>query len=206
MDSGKVSLIVSCLALLLSTPLSILGNILTPKVRDWWAVNTGRQRLEKRIRTLQEKLRVTEESWCFTDAEWEIFENSYWNNEIFLISGILALVLLFSMLLMQVSSLGVSVTQLSLSSSLAKQVSGNAELTGNMIQHILRSLTYAKRLLPLAPVLSLILSAMIIWRENVHSRNRANHSKIGRQDIRKRIDTLSQKLPVSPGQGASLQV
>jgi len=90
MDPSKISLIsliVSCVALFLTIPFAIFGNILTPKVRDWWAANTGRQRLEKRIRTLQEKLRIAEESWCFTDAEWEIYEDSYWGRYILLFGG-----------------------------------------------------------------------------------------------------------------------
>jgi hypothetical protein len=208
MDLGKLSLIVSCLAFFLAIPLSILGNILTPRVRDWYAANAGRQRLEKRISTLQGKLHIAEESWCFTDAEWEIYEDSYWNRSVFLIAGMVLLFLVFTLIFLQLSSLGYSGTQLQLSSRLAKQVpgGGQAELMAQSAQFVDRALMEAERTSPLVIVLNIMLLAMVIWRDTVYVRNRANHSEKGRKEIRKRIDKLSQKLPVSPGQGASGQV
>jgi hypothetical protein len=51
--------IVSLVALLLAFPLSLLANLATPKIRNWWA-ERSKTALENRIRKLEAELRKLE--------------------------------------------------------------------------------------------------------------------------------------------------
>lgn len=60
LDMNKVSLVVSICALILAIPLSIVGNLLTPKLRDWYST-TSEKRLQARIAKLNSQLKESEQ-------------------------------------------------------------------------------------------------------------------------------------------------
>ncbi len=72
MDTNKVALTVSVVALFLTIPLSIVGNLLTPRVRTWYST-TNQKRLLNRIEQLQYRLFQTHREWTFSPAEWEMY-------------------------------------------------------------------------------------------------------------------------------------
>lgn len=52
MDANRVALVVSVAALVLTVPLAIAANLLTPRIRDWYSTTTNR-RLTKRLAALE---------------------------------------------------------------------------------------------------------------------------------------------------------
>jgi hypothetical protein len=55
-DVGTWGIVLGALALLLAVPLSIIGNILTPKFLNWWAERSI-ESLQKRIDKSEDRLR-----------------------------------------------------------------------------------------------------------------------------------------------------
>jgi predicted PurR-regulated permease PerM len=74
-DINKIALVISIAALVLALPLGIVGNILTPKLRDWYST-TSQKRLRARIATLSAQLAKSEQQWTFTEAEWAQFKTN----------------------------------------------------------------------------------------------------------------------------------
>jgi hypothetical protein len=69
MDMNKASLVIGVSALILTVPLTIVGNLLTPKLRDWYST-TSEKRLRARIATLTSQLVQSAREWTFTTVEW----------------------------------------------------------------------------------------------------------------------------------------
>jgi hypothetical protein len=72
MDLSTVGFLVGVLALILAVPLAVLANLLTPRVQAWYST-TSLNRVNKRLMQLTIRLRLSEESWTFTPAEWELY-------------------------------------------------------------------------------------------------------------------------------------
>ena len=68
----NISLVISIAALVLTIPCSIIANMVTPKLRNWWAARS-RQSLEARISTLQAELARGELLPAMTVTEEYIF-------------------------------------------------------------------------------------------------------------------------------------
>lgn len=68
MDLTKLGLILAIILFVLSFPLGIVGNLLAPKLGDWYSTSSQRK-LRARIRVLRDRLNECER-WTFTDAEW----------------------------------------------------------------------------------------------------------------------------------------
>jgi hypothetical protein len=196
MDLGKLSLILSCVAVLLSIPLSVLANILTPKIRDWWTAHTGQPRLNKRIQALQHGLHVAEEEWCFTHAEWEIYEESIWCKNILLLGGALLLGLVTIGVFLQFSALGLSGVQLVLSSGLPKPQPGSAqaELSARASQLTKQAIHSTYGAIRFVQALNVLVAVMIVWRQVVYYRNERDHTEKGRKKIQQRINKLRSRL------------
>ena len=69
MDLIIVVFAVGIVSLLLTVPLSLVGNLLAPKLRDWYST-TSQKRLRTRIESLSNQLSESEREWTFTEAEW----------------------------------------------------------------------------------------------------------------------------------------
>jgi len=69
MELTKYGLILGTLAVILAVPLSVVANLLTPHIRDWYG-RTSSRRLKKRIALLRERVSKTHSEWTFTPAEW----------------------------------------------------------------------------------------------------------------------------------------
>jgi len=68
----KAPYFLSIILFVLSFPLGIVGNLLAPKLRDWYAT-TSQMRLRARIDFLSNELRKSEQLWTFSEAEWAQF-------------------------------------------------------------------------------------------------------------------------------------
>jgi hypothetical protein len=80
MNLNKGSLYIGVVALLLAVPLSIIANLLTPPIREWYSA-TNQKRLRKRVGELEEKLRASEAAeWTFTPAEWLTYRTAVGTN------------------------------------------------------------------------------------------------------------------------------
>jgi hypothetical protein len=76
MDLNRAGLLVGVLALVLAVPLAVLANVLTPKVQSWYST-TSLNRVNKRLMQLTLRLKLSEELWTFTPAEWELYGEGY---------------------------------------------------------------------------------------------------------------------------------
>src|ERR1700730_6723738 len=74
MDLNTLALTISVVALALTVPLSIAGNLLTPRIRDWYSTTTSR-RLKKRIEALERELESVKDQALFSGAELEVLLN-----------------------------------------------------------------------------------------------------------------------------------
>lgn len=71
MDINRFGVAVGIVALFLAVPLTILGNILTPHVREWYST-TSSKRLQRRIAQIEATLSLAKTAWTFTQPEWAI--------------------------------------------------------------------------------------------------------------------------------------
>jgi hypothetical protein len=69
--SAKLGVIIG---IILAIPLSVVANLITPYVREWWST-TSQERLNHRIDRLRILLKEFEQSWTFTEQEWVIVRN-----------------------------------------------------------------------------------------------------------------------------------
>ena len=76
MDISKAGLYITVLAVVLAVPLSVVANLVTPKIRDWYS-STSEKRLRRRITELELKLRSYEIEWVFSPADWDLFSLIY---------------------------------------------------------------------------------------------------------------------------------
>jgi hypothetical protein len=70
-DPGAWGLVLGIAAILLAIPLSVIGNLLTPKFRNWWA-SRSRSALERRIKALKAELGVMETYPALSETEDQI--------------------------------------------------------------------------------------------------------------------------------------
>ena len=196
MKFDKLGFILSCLALILAVPLSVLGNVLTPKIRDWWAANTGQQRLNKRIQALQEKLYVAESDWCFTHAEWEIYEETYWSRQIVVCAAAVLLFGIFIVLFVQFTFFGVyGRPLLSAAPSTTSQPNTAQVETAAQLSNITKTgFKSAKKAIVLTVFFNVAMTILLLRREVFYYRNWTNRSQEGRAAIRKRIENLKSRL------------
>jgi hypothetical protein len=68
-DLGWWGFVIAVVALLLAYPFSLLANLTSPTVKNWWAARS-RAGLQKRIRTLARELAVMEQNPPLTHAEY----------------------------------------------------------------------------------------------------------------------------------------
>lgn len=117
MDLTKLAIWISILSFVLAPALSIVANLITPKIERWWSMTTL-ARLERRITKLKAELDEWSRTWHFTPAEWEIR-----NTQLVVALAIYSAVL-FGVLLIALNTVGVSATMVSqhvhLSSVLAR--------------------------------------------------------------------------------------
>jgi hypothetical protein len=73
MDIGKIGLIATAAAVFLAIPLSVVANLLTPRVQSWYGT-TSQTRLRKRLRKLEVELLISEQGWTFTPSEWAAYK------------------------------------------------------------------------------------------------------------------------------------
>jgi hypothetical protein len=91
MDVNKAGLYIGLLALFLAIPLSVVANLITPRLRDWYSTRSV-IKLTRRILQLEEKLRKARQEWTFNPADLKIWESSI--NSESKISALLYVVLL----------------------------------------------------------------------------------------------------------------
>lgn len=93
-DSGSWGVFLAILALVLTVPLSIIGNILTPKFQNWWA-RRSRLGLEQRINSLRTELAELSKYPLLSDTEEFILINGQVTQAIILALGYLLLGITF---------------------------------------------------------------------------------------------------------------
>jgi hypothetical protein len=67
-DSGSWGVVLAILAILLTVPLSMVGNMLTPKFQNWWA-RRSRLGIEQRIKSLRAELAEMEKYPALSETE-----------------------------------------------------------------------------------------------------------------------------------------
>jgi hypothetical protein len=77
MNLARAGVWITAMAIVLAIPLTILGNVLTPRVVEWYA-KTTQGRLRKRIAKLEARLHASEAEWTFTKLEWEMYRTNNW--------------------------------------------------------------------------------------------------------------------------------
>jgi hypothetical protein len=76
MDTAKIGLLVAGIAIILAVPLSVVANLLTPRLQSWYST-TSSKRLKKRMLFLESELRASEQKWTFTASEWVAYKAGF---------------------------------------------------------------------------------------------------------------------------------
>jgi hypothetical protein len=72
MNLNKIGLAVGTIAFILSVPLAVIANLLTPSVREWY-VGANQRRTKNRLDKLTKQLESLKGTWTFTAPEWAIY-------------------------------------------------------------------------------------------------------------------------------------
>jgi len=187
MDMNKVSLIIGTSALILAVPLSIVGNLLTPKLRDWYSA-TSEKKLQARIAALMRQLRQSEQEWTFTTVEWIQYRTNA--------RAIQTFFWLFGCIFMSVI-LTIEILTLELTDYITK-LGKNAPFSNH-------GLIATAVVISIGPFVgNLLVGAFLNPQKANYQENRLMHSNEGREELRRQIAHLSTKLAKNSIRGASV--
>jgi hypothetical protein len=188
MDTGKIGLLVTGIAIILAIPLSVVANLLTPRLQSWYST-TSQKRAKKRLGVLEAKLQASEQEWSFTPSEWVMYKTSFFQSQ----SAFYGVTALF-LFALTAAGLGVELTDVQL--SFLRMLNVPLHKVEGLDLRPLSELPFQG-----AIVFSFLaycgVTVIAFWSQRTFFKNRELHSEEGREQIRKEIRKLTLKLSAS---------